>query len=192
MKTFFIILLVLVIVLFFPLKFNIHFFYNINKNRGSVLFSFYFIPIIFYRLKLNNGKLITNNKKETKEKELDFFATDMDFSNYFTLALLKQLYLKELLINCEYGKAESAYQTAMISGGAMMLLSFLKIFILTKKKNASTYFNSKAFFNRDRFVFSFKGEIFLTVFCVILSLIFAQIKVIRKRRNKNGKQLSSN
>lgn len=193
MKTFFIVLFVILFILFLPLYFKIHFFYNIDKNRGLLLISLFGVTIIFYRLKLDGLKLVLKNKKQIKVNDIDLKNQDMDFANFLQGEILKRLYLKSLIVFSSFGRREDAFLTAMVGGVIGAFFANFKVFVCHKKGEADARLASLVHYEKDKFCLSIKLEIFLTIFEVIISLIIAQIKTIQKRRTKqNGKQLSSN
>lgn len=193
MKIFFIVLFIILLVLVFPFYFKIHFFYNIDKNRGLLLISVFGIAIIFYRLKLDGLKLVLQNKNQTKVNDIDLKNQNMDFANFLQGEILKRLFLKSLIVFSSFGRKEDAFLTAMVGGVISTFFANFKVFLCHKKREVDARLASLVNYEKDKFCLSIKLEIFLTIFEVIISLIFAQIKTIQKRRLKqNGKQLSSN
>ena len=192
MKELIIVLLVILVILFFPLFFKLHFFYNIDKNRGGIQLSLFGFTIIFFRLKLKGLKLVIKNKKQTKEKDIDLKNQDIDFVSCLQEQIIKRIYLKNVVLLSSFGRKENAFLTAMVGGGLQMLFANLKIFICSKKEEVKASLISCVDYEKDKFCLTMKVQVLITVFDVILSIIIAQIKTIQKRRVKrNGKQLSS-
>ncbi len=191
MKVLIIVLLVILLLLILPLKFKIHFFYNIYANSGFVLASLFCFKLLFYKMKVEGLNIVLKNQNGTKTSKIDMKTQNIDFINAFQLQVLKRLFLNNVTLFSAFGSKEDAFTTAMVGGGISMLFSNLKIFILSKKSEANCYYKSMPCYNLDRFNVMIKSEFFITLFDVILSLLIAQIKVIKKRRMKNGQQLSS-
>lgn len=192
MLIFLIILFVILFILFLPLSFKIHLFYNIEKNRGLILLSIFNIKVLFYKFKFDRLSILLKNKKETKEIKIDLQNQDIDFVEIFQFVLLKQIYLNSVSIYSIFGRKEDAFISAMVAGAISVIFANLKIFILSKKQEAVCNLESLPCYQKDKFSFSLKINFLIIIFDVILSFIIAQIKSIQKRRMKeNGKQISS-
>lgn len=191
MKEWIIVLLIILLLLIFPLRFKVYFFYNIYANSGFILASLFCFKLLFYKLKLEGLNIVLKNQKGTKTSKIDMQMQNMDFINTFQLQVLKRIFLNNVTLFSAFGSKEDAFTTAMVGGGINVIFANLKMFILSKKSEAKCYYKSMPCYNLDRFNVVLKSEFYITLFDVILSLLIAQIKVIRKRRMKNGQQLSS-
>lgn len=188
MLVFLIVLFVVLFILFLPLSFKIHLFFNLEKNRGLMLLSIFNIKVLFLKFKFDGLSILVNNKKGIKEIKIDLQNQDIDFFEIFQVVLLRQIYLNSVFIYSIFGRKENAFLSAMVVGVISVLFANLKIFIMSKKQEAVCVLKSLPCYEKDKFSISLKMNFLITIFDVILSFIIAQIKSIQKRRVKeNGK-----
>lgn len=192
MKVVVIILLIIILLLILPIKVKVHFYYNIAKNRGLILISLWNINVLFYRIKVKGLKIIIKNKKQTKSLDIDINTPNLDFANELQKQILKTIYLSNITLFSTFGYKDNACTTALVAGFLKTVFAIIQGVVKNQKNECEVECNSFVQFDKDKIVLTLKSVFYITLFDVLYSLAKAKVIINRKRRIKNGKQLSSN
>lgn len=166
-----IVLLIVIFLLIIPIPFKFKLTFNILRLSGEVQLSVF--KLINYKVRVRfRGAyiyIITNNK--TRREKL----SSKNFNVAFVMQMLRQLYfrliLKTLSFSCQGGYYNNAFVTAL--GSSVIDITSKSIFarILHNKKSAHIFISNEAKYNQDCLHIKLEGQIYISVFDVIYSLI---------------------
>lgn len=166
-----IILLIIIFLLIIPIPVKFKLIFNILRLSGELQINI--IKFINYKVRVRfRGAYIyiTSNKKTRREK-----FTSKNFNIAFVIQLIRQLYFRVVLQSLNFISDVGYYNDAMVTAVGSGLLDIISKCVYAKilhnKKSAHIFILNEAKYNRDCLNVKIEGQIKISLFDVIYSLI---------------------
>lgn len=173
MYVIFFILLFILLLFALPFSFKIMFKYSI-LNYGHIKIKLFGIKLIYYRIKLENNKLILTNFKTEKEIDLKINKQNIDLLNEIKSQIIKRLYLKSISTSIKVGKKDNAFETAIISAIIDVLVKISYSTIKFIKPTSQNSLKLNTYYNRDMGIVNVDVHVYITLTNLLLSFLTAK------------------
>ena len=153
--------------------------YDVLKNNGKLELKLYKLLVFRFNFSIEQRYIELNSVKSNKTILLPIvFQKKQSGSKVikqldFITILLKKIKLEQGTVYINFGAQTDCFLSAMIVGFMRVIFSILASFIKTKKHNSRIKNKIYPSFNKDNFIFCFKGSIKLSVMQILLAKIQA-------------------
>jgi hypothetical protein len=177
-----VILIVLFILLFMPIKFRFRFFYNFFTASGNLKFKLLNrIKLINLNFKVVNGEIeLITNKGKIKRLPLKIYDPDLEFLNQLQKALFKRLIVKKFYLAINVGVSENPFLTSMLSGYIQAFLGGILSVFSFKSGEFKPITSIKTTFSAEKLDAKLKGQINISIISLALSIVKAYFKKQQK------------
>lgn len=188
MRLFIILFLLLLFILFVPIKLKAKVNYDILNNYGFVSIYFYKLKVFLCKISFVPFKILI----ETKRKRFKFkiFKKEKDYSygEIFFKEVMKRLRINNLRLTSRFGLFQDCLLSS-IGSGSILALSSILMFTLSSEKNIE-HGKIMVFpdYMHSRMLFCFSGSVRLNIFLIILSLVVSLFKTIKRGVKKYGNE----
>ena len=185
MKLAIILIILLIFILFIPLRLRGKIIYNAISNNGYISFYFYKINVFLAEFKpgVKSIKLQTNKKNI----EFEFFKKEEDYAlnELFIKNLLRETTINNVKIITKIGLFNNNLLSCSICGILNTSLSILRV--LTKRvKRLQTYFFPDFLMSRALFCLTISVQ--FNIFLILLSFLKSLIKIIKRGKFYGNKK----
>lgn len=176
---YFLIPVVIVVVLLFPLKFQVRLTFNLESLSGVLCLYVFKIKVKYYHYQIKGKNIILKNEKETRMKEFEFDEKQLIIADIFRKQVKNKARLKELFIFYNLGLGD-AFESAMVGGLINTVFTIMFTTIKNSRPTASMGIYDTISYNREIFEIAGKGSISISLFDVVYSLIMSVILIKNK------------
>lgn len=176
---YFLIPMSVIIVLLFPLKFQVRLTFNLESLSGVICLYIFKIKIKYYHYQIKGKNIILKNEKETRMKEVEFDEKQLIIAETFRRQVKNKSRLKELFIFYNLGVGD-AFTSAMLGGAINTAFTIMFTTIKNKRPTASMGIYDTISYNREIFEIAGKGSISISLFDVVYSLVMSVILIKNK------------
>ena len=185
MKLAIILIILLIFILFIPLRLRGKIIYNAISNNGYISFYFYKINVFLAEFKpgVKSIKLQTNKKNI----EFEFFKKEEDYAlnELFIKNLLRETTINNVKIITKIGLFNNNLLSCNICGILNTSLSILRV--LTKRvKRLQTYFFPDFLMSRALFCLTISVQ--FNIFLILLSFLKSLMKIIKRGKFYGNKK----
>ena len=191
MNSFFVAILLIILLCVLQLTVKGKLYFNVYKNNGKLQMKFLNITIINYTISFHTDYIkLTNKKGKNSYLPLEFNQQTIEEYNNFQEILFKKTYFKNVSFYLNFGKKDSAFLTSMICGHFDLITKIFYCIFKTGKNEVE--FNSKIYpnFKTNVIKIGVKAKLSLSIYDLLWSYFEAKLssKIIKKRGNENARQ----
>ena len=174
MFKFFLWVTVIFFILTFRLSIKISINYNLLKNKGTIIFKLYFIPIAAFNFDIQPGYFNFTKKNKTLKIKFDLSDKNIRYINDLKKYLLKNIYVTKFFLLISF-QNNNAFWVTLIN---KLLNYFVYIFYyLNCHNNSDTkveYINDFGFLN-NKIAINLKLNLFVSILDLILGFLKAEL-----------------
>lgn len=171
-----------IILICFPIFFEVRCGYNPLKNKGIIAIYILKIKILYYFYHIYGKYLVIENEKETKKFELEFSNPSFIIIEEFIKQVVKKIKVKVLYVYYNIG-LNDAFYSALFCGLLNTILTIFFTFLKNRKPTASMCIYDTVSYNKLLTEIVFRGQISISLFDVAYSYLMSVIIIKRKVRN---------
>ena len=183
---------IIVLIMFFPVQFEVRFSLNFHNLSGAVGAFIFKKKIIHSLIWIKGKKIITRSEGKTNTQEIEFNGKEIIFLEMFTNQIKKKTRLKKLAIYYNIG-LNDAFLTCYFCGIVNFIISILFARIKNERPTATLENNDIVSYNlsimQASIVLNFSISLFDVVYSLLCSVILTRKKQkkIKQEENKNDK-----
>lgn len=176
-----IIVMVLLFVIFIPIRVNFVFYINLLKNRGAIAVQVYILSLIQDKFKIADGQVTARNQRD-KETTIDLSKEDkcVIFIENFVNNVIHKLVLNDTYVGIEIGNKNDAMVTAILSGTALMIVDLLFAQVFSRKSGSNYEVDSEPLFCQNKLVLCMQANFYITVFDILFAIGKAYLKTLKR------------
>lgn len=183
---------IIVLIMFFPVQFEVRFSLNFHNLSGAVGAFIFKKKIIHSLIWIKGKKIITRSEGKTNTQEIEFNGKEIIFLEMFTNQIKKKTRLKKLAIYYNIG-LNDAFLTCYFCGIVNFIISILFARIKNERPTVTLENNDIVSYNlsimQASVVLKFSISLFDVVYSLLCSVILTRKKQkkIKQEENKNDK-----
>ncbi len=171
---------VFIILLVFPVFFEVRISFNPMYNRGVIAIFVFKINILYFIVSFHGKYIELQNKKETKRQALEFSSPQFALIEEFGRQIKDKIRLKKCLVFYNIGTGD-AFQSAMICGLLNQIFTYICLFVKSKKPTASFCIYDTVSYNKPQSEIAGRVALSISFFDVVYSFILSLI--LTKKQN---------
>lgn len=174
---------VIIFLLFLPIILEIKLSYNVLTNTGVISLYLFKKNLIYYIFEINGNHIALKNEDETIEKAIEFDSPELEFYKYLMKEIKEKVRLRFIDVFYNIG-AGDAFLTSMLCGAVNTICLTIYSYIKNVKPTTSLGLYDTASYNRNEATIVFKGNLSITLFDLVYSLLLSVI-ITLKIKNKS-------
>lgn len=179
-----IILIVFILLIIFPMTINIKISYDPYKNKGVFGFQLFNLKVAFASFKFKGlGIEIKTREKKPKEVEFEASRKDVIYAQRLIAQFRDKLKVKSMVLTCKVGQ-DDAFRSAMLSGVINSVAYGLFAFVKNFKQTGSLSVRTKTEFNKKILKFKLNFKLSICLLDFVYCLLFAFINTRRTLKNE--------
>jgi hypothetical protein len=159
-----------IILIIFPLTFDIKISYDVVENNGDLSAYLWFIPIKVARLKREGKTIILIEQHKNEELEVEIAEPQLRFLKFFYNQLRNKIKIRTLNIDSHFGIGDP-FKSAMFSSALSSIILGLLARLKMKQPTASLNLDNKTDFYDNRFAVALHTRFALSIFDVVYSFL---------------------
>lgn len=177
----------LIIIVFFltlliiPIFTNIHASFDIINNLGAISLFIFFIKIIAYKVRYQNGQIIVFSLHDSKDIPVQLSDKKLRFIEQLGVQIKNKIIVRSVTIYSRIG-VRDACNTALLTGVVSALLSSFLGYIKNTKKSAKLKLVNIPDYNGSHMTLSANAKCYITLFDVLYALIMSFLIVKRSEK----------
>lgn len=177
------ILICIILLIIFPISFNLYFSYNLNTNSGFFSIKIWKLNLKKYRIKRKGKEIIFIEKHKDKDLEIELNEKQIRFFELFFKEVKGKIRISNFELESEIGE-ENPFISAILSGifSSIILAFFARL--KSSQPTASFKFKNNANFFEAVFNMKTSLEFSISIFDIIYSLFIA---ILESKTDKNIK-----
>ncbi len=158
----------------FPIFFEVRLAYNPMFNRGVVALFVFKKKVLYYIFSFHGGYIELQNEKETKTQKLQFQSEQFAVMEEFGRQIKDKIKLKKFYVFYNIGVGD-AFLSALVCGLINQILTYSFLFLKSKKPTASFCVYDTASYNKEMFEAVAVVQVSISFFDVVYSFIYSVI-----------------
>lgn len=179
---------IIVLIMFFPVQFEVRFSLNFHNLSGAVGAFIFKKKIIHSLIWIKGKKIITRSEGKTNTQEIEFNGKEIIFLEMFTNQIKKKTRLKKLAIYYNIG-LNDAFLTCYFCGIVNFIISILFARIKNERPTATLENNDIVSYNLSIMQASIVLNFSISLFDVVYSLLCSVILTRKKQKKLNKKKI---
>ena len=179
---------IIVLIMFFPVQFEVRFSLNFHNLSGAVGAFIFKKKIIHSLIWIKGKKIITRSEGKTNKQEIEFNGKEIIFLEMFTNQIKKKTRLKKLAIYYNIG-LNDAFLTCYFCGIVNFIISILFARIKNERPTATLENNDIVSYNLSIMQASIVLNFSISLFDVVYSLLCSVILTRKKQKKLNKKKI---
>ena len=165
---------ILILLLVFPIFFEVKISFNPFKNRGVVALFLFKKKLIYYYVEIHGKYVVLVNDTETKREEVEFSSQKFLIIEEFLRQLKNKVRLKFLYVYYNIGLGD-AFRSALLAGSVNQILNFIFINLKSRKPTASLCIYDTVSYNKVVFEMAGRMKISISLFDIAYSFAYSVI-----------------
>ena len=154
---------------------------NPSYNRGVVALFVFGKKLFYYIVSLKGDAVELENEKQTKMQKLEFSSPQFLFMEEFMRQIKDKVRLKKMYVFYNIGSGD-AFSSALICGLVNQILTYIFLYMKSKKPTASFCIYDTVSYNRAVCEIAGRMSASITLFDVLYSFVYSFI--VQKRQRK--------
>ncbi len=169
-----------IVVLIFPLTFDIKLSYDLLENRGGFSIRLWFIWIKVARIKRKGKGVILIEKHKNNEIEVELTEPQLRFLRFFNQEVNNKIKIRKVNVYSKFGVGEP-FKSALFSSAISNLILGIFARLRTIQPTASFRLENNTDFYDNSFIVAISARLALSIFDVLYTFV---ISILRTRQDR--------